>query len=95
MPVTFTKALPPPAHSLQLRAAGLHLDEHALGPQQVGELLPARRSSGFAPCPRTLALDQFELRRAGLFRHAELEGRARLDDAPVAEGAEQVIQECL
>ena len=45
----------------QHRAAGLHLDEHALGPEQVGEFLAA----GF---PGLLTFEEFELRGAGRVR---------------------------
>jgi hypothetical protein len=81
--------------ALQLCAAGFHLDEHALGPEQAGEFLAASRSSGSASGPRTFALDEFELCGAGLFRDAELEGRARLHHSLVTESAEESLQKSL
>ena len=74
--------------ALQLRAAGLHLEEHALGPEQVGELLSALRT-------RTVALDEFELRRAGLFRDAKLERSASLDGSRMSKRAEEAFEKCL
>ena len=81
--------------ALQLCAAGFHLDEHALGPEQAGEFLAASRPSGSASGPRTFALDELELCGAGLFRDAELEGRARLHHSLVAESAEEALQKSL
>ena len=73
---------------LQLCAARFHLDKHALGPEQVGEFLPTLRL-------RAVALDEFDLRRAGLFRDAKLERRARLLHATVPERAEKMIEKNL
>jgi hypothetical protein len=39
--------------------------------------------------------NQFELRRAWLFRDSKLEGRTRLDDAVVAERTEEMIEKSL
>jgi hypothetical protein len=69
--------------------AFLHLDEHALGPDEVGEF-PA------APCPDSShALDEFELCGAGLFRDAKLQRGARFLRAAMAERAKEVIEKKL
>ena len=57
-----------------------------------------RRSANFLPplgFGRALAFDEFQLRGAGLFRDAKLQGRAGLLHAAVAERAEEVIEEKL
>ena len=79
--------------ALQLRAAGFHLDEHALGSQQIGEFLAALAKEGRFQTARPG--DEFELCGAGLFRDAELEGRARLHHSLVAESAEETLQKSL
>ncbi len=73
---------------LQLRPARLHLDEHTLGPEQVGEFLAATGARG-------LAFEEFELRAALLLRDAKLEGRAGLDDARMAERAKEALEKRL
>ena len=69
-------------------AARFHLDEDALGPEAVGEFLPALRF-------RALAFDEFQLRGAGLFRDAKLQRGTGFLHAAVAERAEEVIEEKL
>ena len=72
----------------EILAARFHLEQDAFGPDEVAEFLAALRL-------RALAFDEFQLRGAGLFRDAKLEGRTRLDDAAVAERAEEVIEKGL
>ena len=74
--------------ALEFFAARFHLEKHALGPEEVGEFLAALG-------PRALALDEFELCGAGLFRDAKLEGRAGFGHALVAERAEEAFEESL
>ena len=79
-------------HALDAELRGLvdhSLDEHALGPQEIREFLPAFRFR------RGRTGNEFELRGARLFRNAELQRGASLLHATVAEGAEEVIEEDL
>ena len=73
----------------EVLAARFHLDEHALRPDEIAVLLAALRLC------RQLALEEFELRGAGLFRDAKLEGGARGDGAGMAERTEEMIEERL
>jgi hypothetical protein len=73
---------------LEVFLARLHLDENALGPEKVGEFLAA---FGFY----RLAGEELELGGAGLLGDAEFVGGAGFDDALVAEGAEEVVEEGL
>jgi hypothetical protein len=66
-----------------------HLDEDALGPEEVGEFFAAGPAGG------VLALEEFELGGAGLLGDAMLEGGAGFDGAGMAQGAEEMVEECL
>ena len=73
----------------EVRTARFHLDEHTLGPEEVGELLAALRFH------RRLSFDEFELGGTGFLGDAKLQRRACLLHAAVAEGAEEVVEEKL
>jgi hypothetical protein len=73
---------------LQLCAARFHLDERALGPEQIGEFLAAARPRGFS-------LEEFEVCGARFFRDAKLESGASLYGIFVAEGAKKLVEEGL
>jgi hypothetical protein len=75
---------------LQILAARFHLYEHAIWPKKIGKFLSAFRSSGSA-----VSFDQFELRRAGLFRNAKFERRACFNCAIVPKRSEETIDETL
>lgn len=70
----------------EFHAARFHLGEDARGPEEVGEFFAAFGAR------RVGAGEEFELRGAGPFRDAKLEGRAGLDDAAVAERAEEMFE---
>ena len=77
---------------LQVRAARFHLDEDAVGPEEVREFLAAFRAGAGSAVPSD---DELELWRAGFLGDAKLEGGAGFDRASVAEGAEEMIEEGL
>ena len=69
-------------------AAFFHLDEHAVGPEEVGELLAAFALGGVVG-------EEFELGRAGLFGDAEFQRGAGLLHAAVAQRAKEMVEEKL
>lgn len=77
---------------LQLFVAGLHLDEDAAGPEEVGELDAALELGRGG---EVIAGEEGDLGGAGLFRDAILEGGPGLLSARMAEGLEEAVEEGL
>ena len=81
---------------LEVFAAPFHLDEHAVGPEEISELLAAAtRRFGFVLRGGS-AGEEFELGAARLLGDAELQGGpGPLEAIEVAEGAEKTVEKKL